>query len=67
MIVFARKIEDFRRPGRLGNGKNEKKTFAEFSVFSVTQKRRRDEMFNDFGVHFDAHFWLNFSKKHVFL
>ena len=25
MMVFSRKIEDFRRPGRLGNGKNEKK------------------------------------------
>ena len=24
MMVFARNIEDFRRPGRLGNGKNEK-------------------------------------------
>ena len=28
----------------------------QFSVFSVTQKRRRDAIFNDIGVHFGAHF-----------
>ena len=67
MLLFARKIEDFRRPGRLGNSKNEKKTLAEFSVFSITQKRRRDAIFDDFGVHFEAHFWIIFQKKQVFL
>ena len=25
MMVFAKKIKDFRRPGRLGNNKNKKK------------------------------------------
>ena len=68
MMIFAMKIDDFRRPARPGNSKNEKKkTLAEFSVFSVTQKRRRDAIFDDFWVLFGAHFWIFFPKKHVFL
>ena len=53
-------------PGVPETVKTRKKTLAEFSVFSIMQKRRREAILNDFGVHFEAYFWIIFSKKKCF-
>ena len=56
----------FDGPGVPETVKTRKQRLAGFSVFSITQKRRRDAILNDFGVHFEAHFWIFFQKKTCF-
>ena len=54
-------------PGVPETAKGRKKTLVEFSVFSVTQKRRRDTILTILGSTLKLTFWSFFMKKRVFL
>ena len=50
-------------PGVPETAKGRKKALAEFSVFSVPQKRRRDTILTILGGHFEAHSCIVFCEK----
>ena len=58
MMVLARKIDDWRRPGRPRNSTGAKKNGCGIQCFFGNAKNTSGSNFNDFGLHFEAHFRL---------
>ena len=66
MMIFIRELNDWRRPGRPGNSKREKKNACGISCFFGDAKKTSGYNFNDFGVHFEVHFLIILYEKACF-
>ena len=65
VMVFIRNMKIYERPGVPDSSKWKKKRLAEFSVFSVMQKTRRETILTILGSTSRFTFGSSFMKKRV--